>query len=68
MESRLYRISPSLFGKYPKQFDKLFKNISSYQKEDEEEIKVFFGMLINLVIIIIMGKKENLENLTLVIA
>ena len=36
---RLYRISPTLFGKYPKQFDKLFKNISSYQKEDEEEIK-----------------------------
>ena len=39
MDSRLYRISPTLFGKYPKQFDKLFKNISSYQKEDEEEIK-----------------------------
>ena len=37
MQSRLYRISPTLFGKYPKQFDKLFKNISSYQKEEKEE-------------------------------
>ena len=39
MKNSIFNISPKLFGQYPREFNKLLKSISIYQKEDEFEIK-----------------------------